>query len=190
MAQIEQDRHDLFAEARALVPKILFPISAATWQELIGPPVAMHDARVAKSLTLPAVPDAGLAGLFRDGRLAVYLGQDWMIRLSPENRVLRAYRFGLLFQSTCGATRGASDRSALIQIVRQRTDSEVQLLESLVAETDQIELLAEWRRGLTFARDRLADTPTNGWRSEPTEISQALPALQVRLDLAIDHLMI
>lgn len=73
MARHEEDREDLLAEARALVPRV--ELNCAPW------------------------PHPIVLGRRRDDFLSVYLGQDCVYHFDSEGRLRRAYVDGFLYRS-------------------------------------------------------------------------------------------
>lgn len=104
MARQESDREDLWAEAVALTTRAEFQLPQDERLVLIG---------------------------YRDnGWCSIYLGQNVMLQFTPEGRLRRAFREGVLYRSQ-GTT--------LSRLRRQRTETETVLLRSELSSAELTE---------------------------------------------------
>ncbi len=103
MAKHESEREDLMREAVALVRRV--EMSSALWDSA----------------------ETVVAGFYRDGRLAVYFGQDPMFQFDDQHRLRRAYVAGFLYR-TQGHT--------LARLERNRLETETQLLRHDLIESE------------------------------------------------------
>lgn len=116
MARHEEDREDLLAEARALVPRV--ELQCEPW------------------------PHSIVLGRRRDDYLSVYLGQDQVYHFDSDGRLRRAYLEGVLYRSAGSTlTRIARERTSTETILRTSnltSEEAIVLVEQMRAQLDQL----------------------------------------------------
>ncbi|QDT39305.1 hypothetical protein [Stratiformator vulcanicus] len=121
MAQLESDREELMAEATALVPRV-------EWMDDSGQRV--------------------VAGLFRDGRLAVYFEADPVYQFDSSGRLRRAFACGRLYR-TQGET--------LAELTRQRGNRSTQLNRRDLNHKETTEFLQDAVSRLNRLHERISE---------------------------------
>jgi len=145
MARHSSDREDLYAELHLASPR---------WE-----------------IRLPSAPTTTVAGIRSDGRLLLSLTPDLVYQFDAQNRLLRAYRDGVLFR-TQGKT--------LARLRRSRTETTSELLRHDLTEQELETFLKSLTESLEELQQQLTDPGTHLLRSTETG-SEPLKILATRL---------
>lgn len=149
MARDEQNREDLWAEARALLVR-----GEIGWSRAARPPVSFAAAGV------PAEPDETklVCGFRAGGAASFYFGHDRVYHFNAAGALRRGFLQGRLLKA---------EQGTLVRLERQRTATESLLVRYAMSPAESRQVLAEARALLAWLEDAL--------RRGAAEIGRAVP---------------